>query len=444
LTQRKTKPHRKSPDEQKENKTKNSKDDKSSSSIEYDEDKPLSTMKFKIESPRKLAAAALKKIPKKKKKSIVEKTEAVEKTKEKAETVTSETLAKTVETELSSEMNRSDTVQDVALMLTNLPEILANNSTIKSLELSLPEDEIKSQIDSGIEPNLLLETPFKDLIEMTQTPFRDFSLTPLPNTPRFAIPLSSSSHETPMPKIYPGPSSLESLVKATCDILTPSSPITPGFKETPFKDINELSPSVSGYSRKTDYSSCSSFYKPDESEDINQNINAIINQRRSERTSQSESDGVCERTQKIFGSVKKVECPGAMERVKSFSDEQKNLPTPHYTMMDEGLLSESIITTATDDSSSSSSSSTRSTCSTCSSGSSDNENTMDKLCKASKADSEWDPLRNWIIPRKVELPQDQMKEAEKKLLNANAQAKAISLQEERERQLIKEKVTTLR
>lgn len=439
-------------DEQKENQTANEVKAESSTSTEFDENKPL--IKFKITSPRKAIAQ------KKKAKAIVEcsneKNEALSEEKKdvakEVEPVPVETAEK--EAEAPSELNRSDTVQEVATMLTHLSEtILAGgNKTDDAPEV---EGDAKEQVDSGIEPNVLLETPFKDM-DMLETPFKHNALTPLPNTPRFAIPLISSSHETPMPKIFASTTgSMSSLVKI-CDILTPSFPITPGFRETPPKDGIEVSPATaSGYSsRRTDYSSCSSYYKPDESMDV-KDINALLSRRGSERNSQSESDGG--QPIKVIGSTKKVECPGAMERVKSFTEEQSEHPTPHYNMMDEGLLSESIVTTATDDSSSSSSF----TCSTCSTDdTSENENLIDKLNNATdEKDVEWQcdvskesqpssslmnektgevrfPLRNWITPKKPEISEEQARIEEtnkiKSMLVASDQRRCLSIQEEHE------------
>lgn len=185
--------------------------------------------------------------------------------------------------------------------------------------------------------------------------------------------------------------------------------------------------------------------------------------RRSDRTSQSESDA--EKPLKIIGSTKKVECPGAIERVKSFTEDQNALRTPHYTMMDEGLLSESMVTTATDDSSDSSSSFT---CSTCSTDPSDDENTIEKLNKdTTDVDSEWHcddpetekeakcsssavidektgevrfPLRNWITPKKLEIiesPSVQVTETNKikNMMNEKELRHEITVKEDHERRL---------
>lgn len=425
--------------------------------------------KFKVTSPRK--SALLRKSPKKKRLSsgnIVNKilTESAKENKIETQKVdepkiesqqqlslpklmTNESLVeeKTEETD-TSDLNRSDTVQEVANLLTNLPEtILAKTNSGNSFE----QVGQKTLIDASI----LMETPLK----------LD-SISPLPNTPRFAVPLISSHQETPIAKEIVQVTTAPSILKV-CDILTPSFPITPGFKITPAK--SEASPSTGYTSRKTDYSSCSSYYKPDESEEINLNIDNIIKQRIADRSSQSESEApvvIIEKREKIrTGSMKKVECPGALERVLSFTEEATNaIVIPHYNMNEEGLLSESMITTASDESSSSF------TCSTCSTDPSSDENTMDKLNKAINVedrDSEWHceeeeidmasnkslvdertgevrfPLRSWITPKKIDpqepkliieemrtekvlvtIPTENIKSVEEKKEEERAQAKA--------------------
>lgn len=318
----------------------------------------------------------------------------------------------------NSDLNRSASIQEVAAFLTHLPEIILP----KTLSGNLDEQ-------NKIDPNLLMETPLK----------LDSNMSPLPNTPRFAVPLiATSNHETPMPKAIittttATSTTITSLVKH-CDILTPNFAITPGFKETPLK--SDQSPqSASGYSsRRTDYSSCSSYYKPDESEEINRNIESIIKKNR-ERNSISESDGGgaisnVEESVRI-PSAKKIEVPGALERVHSFTDDKKKeIPVPHYTMMDEeGLLSESMVTTASD---SDSSDSSTFTCSTCSTDPSTDENATVEMLNQSdipeddEHDEEWHrckkvneeeknnslvdektcevrfPLRNLMTPRKID------------------------------------------
>ncbi|XP_070491838.1 microtubule-associated protein futsch-like [Chironomus tepperi] len=422
--------------------------------------------KFKVTSPRK-SALLRKKSPKKKKltsANIVNtllaesanenKTEAPIAEDPKTETKQQLSLPKlmandslvedkteTEETD-TSDLNRSDTVQEVANLLTHLPEtILAKTNSGNSFE-------IVGQKTILMDASLLMETPLK----------LD-SISPLPNTPRFAVPLITTHHETPVAKDIIAITTAPSILKV-CDILTPSFPITPGFKVTPAK--SEASPSTGYASRKTDYSSCSSYYKPDESEEININIESIIKQRIADRGSQSESDApviIVEQKERIrTGSVKKVECPGALERVLSFKEEQKAVVVPHYNMNEEGLLSESMITTASDESSSSF------TCSTCSTDPSSDENTLDKLNKALNVedrDSEWHydeeeielpsnksivdektgevrfPLRNWITPKKID-PQEpkliieEMK-VEKVLVTIPTDVKSIEEKKEEQR-----------
>jgi hypothetical protein len=405
----------------------------SSSSLTDHQGKKLLCAKFKVTSPRK--AALLKKTPKKKKaktspvesKLVVNTTMTSSTSEDKehaSEKTTTLSLPKLMDTPTavdeskneseSNDLNRSDTVQEVANLLTNLPEtILAKTNSFE-----------QSAHAEMIDQNILMETPLK----------LD-SMSPLPNTPRFAVPLVSIHQETPLTKAIANTVPAAMSILKVCDILTPSFPITPGFKETPLK--SDHSPgTASGYSsRRTDYSSCSSYYKPDESEDINQNLEMIIKQSRGserERNSQSESDGggnigsISVKEKAILGSAKKVDCPGALERVQSFNEEAKDIPMPHYTMMDEeGLLSESMLTTASDETSSSF------TCSTCSTDPSSDENTLDLLNKSEitdVCDSEWQcddieiekevasnnslvdertgevrfPLRNWITPKKIE------------------------------------------
>lgn len=334
---------------------------------------------------------------------------------------------KTIVIEDNEELDR--TVQEVATTLTTLHETIplrGGESAKKQPDMMHLETPFKEYIAEGI------ETPFKDVSQM------DF----IPNTPRFAIPISS---ETPMPKIFSSTNSeLKSLIKCT-DIMTPSFPITPGaMKETPPKDLLDgTSPAVSGYSRKTDYSSSSSYYKPDESEDVDPNFAHKSEQfaesdgektqrgKASERLSASESEA--EKPLKIVVAeepvASKVECSVAIERVRSFTENDNAVPCElHYKMMEEGVISESFVTTTEDSSGSYGSSFTCSTCTT--STSTDDENSVKKLIEketvADGNEKEWKchqvsndevatskmidentgevrfPLRNWITPKKIE------------------------------------------
>lgn len=461
-----------SPEEEPKNKEDNS--------TEYDENQPLSSMKnssankcpIKITSPRK----AMKNTPKKKKKKPTGGKYG------RGNGAGKESVIKPAVTELPAasgdpdvvtECNRSDKVQEVATALLDLSSGVKENG----LTTSEAVDDTKTQTDSGLVQNLLLETPFKGLLE---TPLKTDSLTPLPNTPQFAVPIMSHAQETPVAKIFAScyqTTTFTSIIK-TCDIPTPSFAITPGSKKTPPKDGLEASPNSGYCSRRTDYSSGSSYYKPDECDEIN--INAIMNQRKSERQSQSESDGGVSDQRSlrvpVSGSVKKVECPGAIERVKSFTEEQSKVPTLHYQMMEDGLLSESIVQTATDDSNVSSSTCT--TCSTCSStcSSSSQEKALNKkLDDASKnddKDSEWEPdnleertvkispavnqatgevrfpLRNWITPKKVDVDAQQARIDEtnriKSLLSVPEPPRLPSIEEEHRRRMAEMEATKKR
>lgn len=189
--------------------------------------------KFKVTSPRK--SALLRKTPKKKKSLVVtnlpvveSKSEPVKQTKE-IETTEEPTqvqhpnlpkltspVASTSDSKKdesnSSDQNRSDTVQEVAKLLTHLPEtILAKTNSATSLEQIPPKS---ATVDTAI----FLETPLKT-----------DSISPLPNTPRFAVPLISTHQETPVAKDVIAITTAPSIQKF-CDIFTPSFPITPGFK----------------------------------------------------------------------------------------------------------------------------------------------------------------------------------------------------------------------
>ncbi|XP_065081140.1 titin homolog [Ochlerotatus camptorhynchus] len=155
-------------------------------------------------------------------------------------------------------------------------------STAASLE-SPPEKPPAVAVDNSFGSSLCLETPFKA------------DLSSIPITPRFLMP--NQIENTPMVKIVREGMDTNSSLKKTCDIQTPNFPITPGLISTP-KSINSVSPqSLSGTggfsTRRTDYSSGSSYYKPDESEDLDKNLEAMLHGERKKRpvadTSEKES-----------------------------------------------------------------------------------------------------------------------------------------------------------
>lgn len=107
---------------------------------------------------------------------------------------------------------------------------------------------------SGINLSTLLETPFKS----------DFLL--CPQTPRFLIP----SLDTPITRML-NDITTQSSFRKVCDIPTPNCAITPGAGT-----VNSPR-STGGYSnRPTDYSSSSSYYKPDESDEFEQRFEAMV------------------------------------------------------------------------------------------------------------------------------------------------------------------------
>lgn len=407
-------------------------------------------MKFRIASPRKaalkspakkpkiltnkvkgVAEVAMKKVnpPKKKKRLVKVPNKKMAKLKIPAQSIESTE-------QHGNEQEPSEAMQEVAATLTEL------STTILSEVSTTPnENPMARTISQTFNMASLLETPFK--AEMLT----------IPNTPRFAIPLTLT-HETPFPKsmITTTTNGDAISVVKNCDIQTPSFPITPGFSGTP-RSGNEGSPTCEGYqSRRTDYSSCSSYYKPDDTEEPIVKQDSMTKYRlNSDRN--SESDVSTYAAAKLKGSAKKVDCPGVIERVKSFNEDQNTIPMPHYTMLNEDcLLNESFMAkevtsdTSSSDSSSSSGSDSDSSCSSCSSSSSSdddadttvkkrNSSTMKKLEQAASTDdkdSDWKcdtdvekeivgvpgncsnslvdekgevrfPMRSWITPKKIEV-----------------------------------------
>lgn len=140
-----------------------------------------------------------------------------------------------------------------------VPEVAYQPSAEPSLgQLKITADE-RTQSNSnfslsGINLSTLLETPFKS----------DFLL--CPQTPRFLIP----SLDTPITRML-NDITTQSSFRKVCDIPTPNCAITPGAGT-----VNSPR-STGGYSnRPTDYSSSSSYYKPDESDEFEQRFEAMV------------------------------------------------------------------------------------------------------------------------------------------------------------------------
>lgn len=279
-------------------------------------------------------------------------------------------------------------------------------------ETPLVEPQASVQSKSTISPPIATMSRLEDSYQYLETPMKEYLLTGLPKTPRFLVP-----GNTPMVKnpIQMHDTSLASAIKVP-DIPTPNFAITPGCKITP-----ERVESPKTFSnRPTDYSSSSSYYKPDESDDIDKKLDALLNADRMKYRSECEQAVID--LQRAEGrsvlEIKtpiKIDNPVVLERVKSFS-EQKNIEEPpHYTFVETDQLMDSSLSSDEDNDDSSSSS-----CSSCSTSSSDSD--MDI---SDKEDKDWEnkdqralisetnfmiddqgqirfPLRNWVTPKKVD------------------------------------------
>lgn len=102
------------------------------------------------------------------------------------------------------------------------------------------------ELPCSLNVSTLLETPYK------------FDPTCFPNTPRFLVP---QVQETPITKFMNNFKVQDCSSMKNSDIQTPIFPITPGANTTP-----PISPTSGCYNRPTDYSSSSSYYKPDETD----------------------------------------------------------------------------------------------------------------------------------------------------------------------------------
>ncbi|KAJ6637164.1 hypothetical protein Bhyg_09892 [Pseudolycoriella hygida] len=117
-------------------------------------------------------------------------------------------------------------------------------------------------VKSGVNLNNFLETPFKD----DSSPFK------FPITPGITV---SSCTKTPGVRRL---KDYDSLIKYS-EYPTPSFAITPGRTKTPLSQSSSQKDG-SSYNRATDYSSSSSYYKPDESDDVDKNIEVLIKENR--------------------------------------------------------------------------------------------------------------------------------------------------------------------
>lgn len=123
--------------------------------------------------------------------------------------------------------------------------------------------ELNIAVKSGVNLNSFLETPCKEASSFKY-----------PITPGFAV---SSLIKTPGVRNI---KDYDSLIKFP-EYPTPSFAITPGRTKTPMSQSSSQKDG-SSYNRATDYSSGSSYYKPDESDDIDKNIENLIRETRIE------------------------------------------------------------------------------------------------------------------------------------------------------------------
>lgn len=196
-----------------------------------------------------------------------------------------------------------------AVTATLVDSTLSNKSTQEDLEaakellnmqtiiLQQEKDKVKDDLSDFVFPSTskiteILPTAdtrsqLKDSdMASLETPFKNESGAPLfPRTPG----INNILHSMATPIIKPGMSFLDvSMLKNSHLFPTPNVPITPGFTFTPLKDL--ISPRgdqdliYGAANRPTDYSSSSSYYKPDESDGIDKQIHASI---RSTRTNSS-------------------------------------------------------------------------------------------------------------------------------------------------------------
>lgn len=123
--------------------------------------------------------------------------------------------------------------------------------------------ELNNVVKSGVNLNSFLETPSKE-----SSSFK------FPTTPGFAM---SSIIKTPGVRLM---NNYDSLIKFP-EYPTPSFAITPGRTKTPASQSSSQKDG-SSYNRATDYSSGSSYYKPDESDDIDKNLETLIRENRAQ------------------------------------------------------------------------------------------------------------------------------------------------------------------
>lgn len=110
-----------------------------------------------------------------------------------------------------------------------------------------------------IRPNPIQPSHSCNISSLLETPYK-FDPIGIPSTPQFLVP---QVQDTPITKIMNQFKTQGGSLIKDGDIQTPIFPITPGSNTTP-----PISPTVGCYNRPTDYSSSSSYYKPDETDNL--------------------------------------------------------------------------------------------------------------------------------------------------------------------------------
>ncbi|XP_031628794.1 uncharacterized protein LOC116344412 [Contarinia nasturtii] len=153
-----------------------------------------------------------------------------------------------------------------------------------TVEVVKPKPNVETTPLDRIDPELLrslnlTNSSYLNISSLLETPFKEGTLL-LPKTPGFNTILPQMV--TPM--LRPSAHLLDDSIFKTGLFPTPNFPITPGLSIfTPFKDIFSPKSEEIVYgaaNRPTDYSSSSSYYKPDESDGIDRQIQASVHSNR--------------------------------------------------------------------------------------------------------------------------------------------------------------------
>uniref|UniRef100_A0A0A1WPU5 Uncharacterized protein n=1 Tax=Zeugodacus cucurbitae TaxID=28588 RepID=A0A0A1WPU5_ZEUCU len=320
------------------------------------------------------------------------------------------------ENEESHEAAASDALDSAAQ--TNAAAPVVENETVHGPEQHIDKERDRRTANIAC----LLETPFKAPTLLDEIP-------PTPGKPPHPLDTPAAKLRSADDDIHLSTSYLfGSLTKSELD--TPQlSAITPGFRFTPFGSSRDVTPRSA--TAPTDYSSGGSYYKPDESEDLDRNFEKLLRDSTQKQRQEEEERAQLLEKHLNAGEVKSalfeeqkptvvepieqpeaeaicVEIPAeklrvepiVLKRVKSFGAEgadnaeaTSNID-PHYTLVSElpeicaeGESSNSSSTVSTSSSSSSQSSTSSSSSSTNSSATTHHEEAATNEKETKKKDS---------------------------------------------------------